>query len=262
MAGCPARSAISQLGVSEFAATANGFKQVHQWLESFGEIECIGIEGTGSYGAGLASDLSVAGIRVAESSCTNRQLRRRKGKSNPVDAESAARTALAGQALGTPKSQDGPIEAMRLVRVERRSAIKARTQAANQLRGTSASAPEPVRRRFRGRTVEAVVKTASTFRISDPQESLESTHRSINAVAESFFSSLKKERIRKKVYRTRDLAKADVFEHIEMSYNRTRRHSYLGGASRGRKTSPSNTRPERAPWMPPAKPGGGCHPPP
>jgi putative transposase len=57
------------------------------------------------------------------------------------------------------------------------------------------------------------------------------THRSINAVAESFFSSLKKERIRKQVYRTRDLAKADVFEYIEMFYNRTRRHSHLGGVS-------------------------------
>ena len=52
-----------------------------------------------------------------------------------------------------------------------------------------------------------------------------------NAVAESFFSSLKKERIRKQVYRTRDLAKADIFEYIEMFYNRTRRHSHLGGVS-------------------------------
>ena len=165
------------LGVAEFAATAKGYRQVQQWLENFGEIDCIGIEGTGSYGAGLARDLTAASIRVVEVSCPNRQLRRRKGKSDPVDAESAARTALAGQALGTPKSQDGPIEAMRLVRVERRSAIKARTQAANQLHGTLASAPEPLRRRFRGRTVKMIVKTASTFRISDPLESLDSTMR-------------------------------------------------------------------------------------
>lgn len=52
-----------------------------------------------------------------------------------------------------------------------------------------------------------------------------------NAVAESFFSSLKKERIRKRIYRTRDLAKADVFDYIEVFYNRTRRHSHLGGVS-------------------------------
>jgi transposase len=165
------------LGVAEFAATAQGYRQVHQWLEEFGRIDCIGIEGTGSYGAGLARALRAAEVRVVEVSCPNRQLRRRRGKSDPVDAESAARTALAGQALGTPKSQDGPIEAMRLVRVERRSAIKARTQAANQLHGTLASAPESLRQRFSGRTVKAVVKTASTFRISDPNESLDSTMR-------------------------------------------------------------------------------------
>jgi transposase len=165
------------LGVTEFAATAKGYKRVHRWLEGFGRINCIGIEGTGSYGAGLARALNAAGIRVVEVSCPNRQLRRRRGKSDPVDAESAARAALAGQALGTPKSQDGPIEAMRLVRVERRSAIKARTQAANQLHGTLASAPESLRQRFRGRTVKAVVKTASTFRISDPNDSLDSTMR-------------------------------------------------------------------------------------
>ncbi len=165
------------LGVAEFAATAKGYRQVHQWLEDFGRIDCIGIEGTGSYGAGLARDLSAAGIRVVEVSCPNRQLRRRRGKSDPVDAESAARAALAGQALGTPKSQDGPIEAMRLVRVERRSAIKARTQAANQLHGILASAPESLRRRFRGRTVKTIVKTASTFRIADPLDSLDSAVR-------------------------------------------------------------------------------------
>jgi transposase len=165
------------LGVAEFAATAQGYRQVHRWLEEVGRIDCIGIEGTGSYGAGLARALSAAEVRVVEVSCPNRQLRRRRGKSDPVDAESAARTALAGQALGTPKSQDGPIEAMRLVRVERRSAIKARTQAANQLHGTLASAPESLRQRFSGRTVKTVVKTASTFRISDPNDSLDSTMR-------------------------------------------------------------------------------------
>lgn len=52
-----------------------------------------------------------------------------------------------------------------------------------------------------------------------------------NAVAESFFSSLKKERIRKRIYKTRDLARADIFDYIEVFYNRARRHSHLGGVS-------------------------------
>jgi transposase len=165
------------LGVTEFAATAKGYTQVQQWLEGFGKLDCIGIEGTGSYGAGLSRSMSAAGIRVVEVSCPNRQLRRRKGKSDPVDAESAARAALAGHALGTPKSQDGPIEAMRLVRVERRSAIKARTQAGNQLHGMLASAPESLRQRFGGRTVKTIVRTAASFRVSYSNESLDSTVR-------------------------------------------------------------------------------------
>ena len=165
------------LGVSEFEATAQGYRKILLWLEEFGAIDCIGIEGTGSYGAGLARYLTAVGVRIVEVSCPNRQLRRRRGKSDPVDAESAARTALSGEALGTPKSQNGPIEAMRLVRVERRSAIKARTQAANQLHGTIASAPEWIRDRFRGRTVKAIVKTASAFRVTEPSESLDSTIR-------------------------------------------------------------------------------------
>jgi transposase len=165
------------LGVSEFLATTQGYRKILLWLEGFGEIDCIGIEGTGSYGAGLARHLTASGVGIVEVSCPNRQLRRRRGKSDPIDAESAARTALAGEALGTPKSQDGPIEAMRLVRVERRSAIKARTQAANQLHGTIASAPEWIRDRFRGRTVKTIVKTASAFRVAEPSESLDSTIR-------------------------------------------------------------------------------------
>ncbi len=67
-------------------------------------------------------------------------------------------------------------------------------------------------------------------------------HRSINAVAESFFSSLKKERIRKKIYRTRELAKADIFDYIEVFYNRTRRHSHLGGVSQEIFEAASNQR--------------------
>jgi len=165
------------LGVAEFAATAIGYRQMQQWLEEFGEVDCIGVEGTGSYGAGLARHMKAVGLRVLEVGRPDRQLRRRRGKSDPVDAEAAARAVFSGQALGTPKSQDGPVEAMRLLRVERRSAIKARTQAANQLHGTLATAPETLRRRFRGRTVRAIVEGVSAFRIPEPSGSLEATVR-------------------------------------------------------------------------------------
>jgi transposase len=135
------------------------------------------VEGTSSYGAGLTRHLRAEGLQVLEVSCPNRQLRRRRGKSDPVDAEAAARAALSGQALGTPKSQDGPVEGMRLVRVERRSAIKARTQAANQLHGTISTAPEPLRQRLHGQTVRAIVKLATAFRVADPGASLDATVR-------------------------------------------------------------------------------------
>lgn len=165
------------LGVSEFSATAVGHRQLQRWLEEFGQVACIGVEGTGSYGAGLTRHLRAEGLQVLEVSCPNRQLRRRRGKSDPIDAEAAARAALSGQALGTPKSQDGPVEGMRLVRVERRSAIKARTQAANQLHGTISTAPEPLRQRLHGKTVRAIVKLAASFRVAEPSASLDATVR-------------------------------------------------------------------------------------
>jgi transposase len=165
------------LGVSEFPATALGHRQLKRWLEGFGRVACIGVEGTGSYGAGLTRYLRAEGLQVLEVSCPNRQLRRRRGKSDSVDAEAAGRAALSGQALGTPKSQDGPVEGMRFVRVERRSAIKARTQAANQLHGTISTAPEPLRQRLRGQTVRAIVKVATSFRVAEPSASVDATVR-------------------------------------------------------------------------------------
>ena len=92
----------------------------------------VGVEGTGSWGAGLAHSLTADGADVREVMRPNRQHRRRHGKSDEADAIGAARAALAGDAVGTPKSHTGQVEAIRLPRVTRRSAIKARTQAANR----------------------------------------------------------------------------------------------------------------------------------
>ena len=117
------------LGVETFAASTVGYAAMRAWLESFGRVDRIGIEGTGSYGAGLTRYLRDHDQCVVEVSRPSRQLRRRRGKSDPVDAEAAARATLAGDDLGTPKSQDGPVEVIRLLRLQRRSTIKARTQA-------------------------------------------------------------------------------------------------------------------------------------
>lgn len=94
----------------------------------------MGVEGTGSYGAGLARFLVAHGQRVIEVNRPDRQLRRRRGKSDPVDADAAARTVQAGEATGIPKAQDGSVEMTRVLRVARQSAVKARTQAVNAIK--------------------------------------------------------------------------------------------------------------------------------
>ncbi|MBA3361940.1 MAG: transposase [Acidimicrobiia bacterium] len=95
------------LGVEAFATTRVGYRQLVSWLRSFGELVLVGVEGTGSYGAGLSRYLRTTGIDVVEVDRPNRQVRHRQGKSDPVDAVAAARAALSGQATVTPKSRDG-----------------------------------------------------------------------------------------------------------------------------------------------------------
>lgn len=154
------------LGVVEFRADGDSYKDLYNWLSSFGRIERVGVEGTGSYGAGLSRYLREKSITVVEVNRPNRQLRRQRGKSDPVDAEAAARAALAGQATGTPKAQDGPVEALRHFRMARNSAVKARTQASNQIHSVLSTGPEPVREQLRGKTLLSIVKTAAAFRVS------------------------------------------------------------------------------------------------
>jgi transposase len=95
------------LGVREFPATAAGYADLLGWLGGFGPVALVGVEGTGSCGAGLARHLAAAGIRVVEVDRADRQDRHRAGKSDPLDAVSAARAALSGRAAGVPKGRDG-----------------------------------------------------------------------------------------------------------------------------------------------------------
>jgi transposase len=125
----------------EFEASPGGYGQLLAWLRSFGRLERIGVEGTGAYGAALARMLRQAGVSVVEVDRPDRKVRRLKGKSDPIDAYAAAEAALSGRAAGTPKSRDGRIEAIRTLRVTRRSAVKARTQAINQLRALLTTGP-------------------------------------------------------------------------------------------------------------------------
>jgi transposase len=111
------------LGVEEFPVTPAGYALLLGWLGGFGTVCLVGIEGTGSYGAGLARHVTAAGVRVAGVDRSDRQDRRRQGKSDPLDAVSAARAAQSGRARGAPKGRDGAagaIRALMAVQAQRR----------------------------------------------------------------------------------------------------------------------------------------------
>ena len=136
------------LGTLAVPTDTHGYAPLLIWAQSFGLVCRAGVEGTGTYGAGLAHALRAHGIEVREVNRPDRSQRRLRGKSDPTDAESAARAVLSGIVTAVPKSQSGAAEAMRTLSVARRSAVKAKTQAINQLRGLLVSAPQDIRERL------------------------------------------------------------------------------------------------------------------
>lgn len=145
------------LGVKSFPASDAGYQGMLVWLRHFGDLRLVGVEGTGSYGAGLARHLAGACVRVVEVDRADRQDRHRQGKSDPLDAVSAARAALSGRAKGAPKGRDGTVEAIRALMVAKRSARSERTQTINQARGLIVTGPEDIRARFANRSTIALV---------------------------------------------------------------------------------------------------------
>jgi transposase len=152
------------LGVESFATTAVGYGELTDWLRSFGAVVLVGIEGTGSYGAGLARYLHTAGIAVVEVNRADRQARRRQGKSDPLDAISAARAAQSGRACGASKGRGGIVEAIRTLMVARRSARRDRTATINQMRALVATGPDDLRARFAAHRTILLVTDAAALR--------------------------------------------------------------------------------------------------
>ena len=137
---------VGRLGdTASLVASARGHRNLTGWVTGFGEVLAIGVEGTGSWGAGLSRHLRARGLNVIEVNKPNRHNRRRRGKTDPIDAEAAARAVLAGDATATPKAGDGPVEALRQLRVARAGAMTARTAAANQFHSICDTAPDAVR---------------------------------------------------------------------------------------------------------------------
>jgi transposase len=154
------------LGVADFPATLAGHRRLLAWLAEFGPVARAGVEGTGSYGAGLVRHLRAAGIVVAEVDRPNRQARRRAGKSDPLDAIEAARAALSGRASGEAKTRDGNVEAIRALVVAKRSARSAKIMTLNQIRHLSFTGPEELRQRLMGVSRHQLAARAAGLRPS------------------------------------------------------------------------------------------------
>ncbi|MGE6821309.1 IS110 family transposase [Pseudomonas soli] len=149
------------LGTLSVTAETAGYLELLTWANSLGQLRRAGVEGTGTYGAGLARVLRDHEIEVLEVNRPDRAARRSRGKSDTTDAENAARAVLAGKATAIPKDQSGAAEAMRAVSVARRSAVKAKTQAINQLRALLVSAPQDIRERLlKTKTAECIANCA------------------------------------------------------------------------------------------------------
>src|SRR3954468_2005988 len=165
-------SAGRLLGSRTFAATGTGYGQLLDWLVSFGTLLVIGVEGTGVYGAGLAEHAQGQGVDLVEVDRPDRKARRFQGKSDPIDAEAAARAALAQVRTGKPKQRGGPVDALRTLRVARRSAVQQRADVMRQLKAVLVTAPDALRGQLRTLPNAALIRTCAALRplVGDPLE--------------------------------------------------------------------------------------------
>jgi transposase len=175
------------LGILSVPTTTEGYRKVLRWARGLGTIEQAGVEGTGSFDAGLARFLKAEGIQVREVIRPKRRDQYRSGKSDPIDAEAAARAVLAGTATGEPKGADGTVEMIRALRAARRSAVKVRTQASNQLKGMLLTAPEELREELRALSTAKLVSRAARFRPGESPQSVEAaTKYALRSVARRY----------------------------------------------------------------------------
>lgn len=171
------------LGTRSFPTTVAGYRQLLRWLRSFGEVTVIGVEGTGSYGVGLTRFLLEAGVELREVLRPNRQVRRRHGKTDIIDAIAAARAVINGDAKAQPKSHDGAVEALRALKIVHRSANKARTQALNQIRDLITTAPDELRTELRDLRRRERLAVCAAFRPGDRDDLLAVTKLTLRALA-------------------------------------------------------------------------------
>src|SRR5215217_785172 len=152
-----------RVGTRSVPTTPTGYQDLLAWARGLGQPIAWGVEGTGSYGAALARFLAANGQVVVEVNRPDRQARRRRGKSDPLDAEAAARAVQAGQATVAPKAGTGQVEMIRSLRVARQTAIRARTQTINALKALVVTAPAELREQLRDLPTATLVAAAAAL---------------------------------------------------------------------------------------------------
>jgi transposase len=161
------------LGEHEFPVTTTGYRSLLDWVAGHGVVDRVGVELTGSYGAGLTRFLTGAGISVVEVNTTDRATRAKRGKTDVIDAIAAAQKVLTGMAESTPKNTTATVESIRILTMVRDSAVKNRTQALNQLKDLRITAPAVLRETLDPMSLPRLAKTAAAFRpdptrVADP----------------------------------------------------------------------------------------------
>lgn len=152
------------LGTRSFATTRQGYRQLLAWMRTFGDLERVGVESTGSYGAGLLRFMSKAGVEVLEVTTPDKVDRRRRGKNDDLDAQNAAHAAFSGQRTVTPRSRDGMVESLRVLMACRKTAVAARRVALQMIQNTIVCAPDALRDTVRGMTRMQLVRTLAAWR--------------------------------------------------------------------------------------------------
>lgn len=166
-----------------FPATKRGIRALIRWAQNLGAVRRAGVEGTGSYGAGLTRTLLLEGIDVTEVTRAVRIGRRHLGKNDTRDAEAAARSVLSGQATAVPKGRDGMVESIRVLRNARASAVKARTQAIIHLKNLVVTAPDELREALTDLTSRQLVDRCSRMRRAATLDVLGATKAAMRTLA-------------------------------------------------------------------------------
>lgn len=169
------------LATVTIATDSGGFKQLLEWAATFGQIIAFGIEGTGSYGAGLTSFVRRAGHRVVEVNRPDRRMRRLVGKSDTLDAENAARAVLAGFATAEPKTADGTVEMIRQLKVAHDTGVKDRSAAMITLKAMLIHTPEQLRNDMAKKTQIMLARHLAALRpttLQTPDDSIRHTLKS------------------------------------------------------------------------------------